>query len=88
VTCSVYNKTVPDDDFIKSKHVVIKTQVFLLVVLTDKIKSINVKMCKLKTSLQTSGFSTQNIISYMCMVWYKHEVLFQVRQHRLHFYAM
>jgi hypothetical protein len=35
----VYNKTVPDDDFIKSKHVVIK-QVFLLVVLTDKIKSI------------------------------------------------
>jgi hypothetical protein len=25
----------PDDDFIKSKHVVIKTQVFLLVVLTD-----------------------------------------------------
>jgi hypothetical protein len=39
VTCLVYNKTVPDDDFIKSKHVVIKTQVFLLVVLTDKIKS-------------------------------------------------
>jgi hypothetical protein len=37
----VYNKTVPDDDFIKSKHV-IKTQVFLLVVLTDKIKSIEV----------------------------------------------
>jgi hypothetical protein len=36
----VYNKTVPDDDFIKLKHVVIKTQVFLLVVLTDKIKSI------------------------------------------------
>jgi hypothetical protein len=36
----VYNKTVPDDDFIKSKHVVIETQVFLLVVLTDKIKSI------------------------------------------------
>jgi hypothetical protein len=36
----VYNKTVPDDDFIKSKHVVIKTQVFLLVVLTDKIKGI------------------------------------------------
>jgi hypothetical protein len=35
----VYNKSVPDDDFIKSKHV-IKTQVFLLVVLTDKIKSI------------------------------------------------
>jgi hypothetical protein len=35
----VYNKTVPDDDFIKSKHVVIETQVFLLVVLTDKIKS-------------------------------------------------
>jgi hypothetical protein len=35
----VYNKTVPDDDFIKSKHV-IKTQVFLLVVLTDKIKGI------------------------------------------------
>jgi hypothetical protein len=38
VTCLVYNKTVPDDDFIKSKHVVIKTQVFLSVVLTDKIK--------------------------------------------------
>jgi hypothetical protein len=36
----VYNKTVPDDDFIKSKHVVIKTQVFLLVVLADKIKGI------------------------------------------------
>jgi hypothetical protein len=36
----VYNKTVPDDDFIKSKHVVRETQVFLLVVLTDKIKSI------------------------------------------------
>jgi hypothetical protein len=36
----VYNKTVPDDDFIKSKHVVIKTQVFLSVVLTDKIKGI------------------------------------------------
>jgi hypothetical protein len=36
----VYNKTVPDDDFIKSKHVVIKTQVFLLMVLTDKIKGI------------------------------------------------
>jgi hypothetical protein len=36
----VYNKTVPDDDFIKSKHVVIETQVFLLVVLMDKIKSI------------------------------------------------
>jgi hypothetical protein len=36
----VYNKTVPDDDFIKSKHVVIKTQVFLLVMLTDKIKGI------------------------------------------------
>jgi hypothetical protein len=35
----VYNKTLPDDDFIKSKHV-IETQVFLLVVLTDKIKSI------------------------------------------------
>jgi hypothetical protein len=40
VTCLVYNKTVPDDDFITSKHVVIETQVFLLVVLTDKIKSI------------------------------------------------
>jgi hypothetical protein len=39
-TCLVYNKTVPDDDFIKLKHVVIETQVFLLVVLTDKIKSI------------------------------------------------
>jgi hypothetical protein len=39
----VYNKTVPDDDFIKSKHVLIKTQVFLLVVLTDKIKSIYMK---------------------------------------------
>jgi hypothetical protein len=36
----VYNKTVPDDDFIKSKHVVIKTQVFLFLVLTDTIKSI------------------------------------------------
>jgi hypothetical protein len=36
----VYNKTVPDDDFIKSKQGVIETQVFLLVVLTDKIKSI------------------------------------------------
>jgi hypothetical protein len=36
----VYNKTVPDDDFIKSNHVVIKIQVFLLVVLTDKIKGI------------------------------------------------
>jgi hypothetical protein len=41
VTCLVYNKTVPDDDFIKSKHVVIETKVFLLVVLTDKIKSMN-----------------------------------------------
>jgi hypothetical protein len=39
VTCLVYNKTVPDDDFIESKHVVIETQVFLLVVLMDKIKS-------------------------------------------------
>jgi hypothetical protein len=39
VTCLVYNKTVPDDDLKKSKHVVIETQVFLLVVLTDKIKS-------------------------------------------------
>jgi hypothetical protein len=38
VTCLVYNKTVPDDDFIKSKHAVIKL-VFLLVVLTDRIKS-------------------------------------------------
>jgi hypothetical protein len=44
VTCLVYNKTVPDDDFIKSKHV-IKTQVFLLVVLTDKIKSICTSFC-------------------------------------------
>jgi hypothetical protein len=43
VTCLVYNKTVPDDDFIKLKHVVIETQVFLLVVLTDKIKSTVVK---------------------------------------------
>jgi hypothetical protein len=28
VTCLVYNKTVPDDDFIKSKHVVIKLKCF------------------------------------------------------------
>jgi hypothetical protein len=28
VTCLVYNKTVPDDDFIKSKHVVIKNSSF------------------------------------------------------------
>jgi hypothetical protein len=48
----VYNKTVPDDDFIKSKHVVIKTQVFLLVVLTDKIKGIKVlSSCKLALQL-------------------------------------
>jgi hypothetical protein len=32
----VYNKTVPDDDFIKSQ----KLKLFLLVVLTDKIKGI------------------------------------------------
>jgi hypothetical protein len=30
VTCLVYNKTVPDDDFIKSKHVIIKTQVVFI----------------------------------------------------------
>jgi hypothetical protein len=52
----VYNKTVPDDDFIKSKHVVIKTQVFLLVVLTDKIKSMLLEF-KCSSSLLYLTFS-------------------------------
>jgi hypothetical protein len=54
VTCLVYNKTVPDDDFIKSKHVVIKTQVFLLVVLTDKIKNIKNKKIKKNKKISNS----------------------------------
>jgi hypothetical protein len=38
----VCNKTVPDDDFLKIETCCNKTQVFLLVVLTDKIKSTSV----------------------------------------------